>query len=151
MLTQELLIRIGTDPGRHCAETGWSVSRAMRPGESDGQDYFFVSRQEFHKWLEQGDLLEHAMVYGEYKGIPRSQVEQALERGTDVVLRVDVQGAATIRQILPHSVSIFLVSKSKCCVICDLICGHRLLGAFTLFHSHVSRLQIQRLSWWPGW
>ena len=91
----------------------------MRPGESDGQDYFFVSKQEFHKWLEQGDLLEHAMVYGEYKGIPRSQVEQALERGSDVVLRVDVQGAETIRQILPHSVSIFLVSKSKCCVIYD--------------------------------
>lgn len=63
----------------------------MRSGEVHGTDYFFVSRQQFEEWMAAGELLEHAVVYGEYKGIPRRQVEDALARGTDVVLRLDVQ------------------------------------------------------------
>lgn len=85
----------------------------MRPGEVDGKDYFFVSKQQFEEWLQQGNLLEHAVVYGEYKGIPRSQVEQALDRGSDVVLRIDVQGAETVRAMMPGMVSIFLVRPLK--------------------------------------
>jgi guanylate kinase len=50
--------------------------RAMRPGEVEGADYFFVTKQKFEQWLQQGDLLEHALVYGEYKGIPRPQVRK---------------------------------------------------------------------------
>ena len=75
----------------------------------DGEDYLFVSRRQFEAWLAEGALLEHAVVYGEYKGIPRRQVAEALARGTDVVLRVDVQGAATLRALMPDAVSIFLV------------------------------------------
>ena len=63
----------------------------MRPGEVEGKDYFFVSKEQFEEWIGAGQLLEHALVYGEYKGIPRGQVDAALQRGADVVLRIDVQ------------------------------------------------------------
>jgi guanylate kinase len=63
----------------------------MRPGEVEGKDYFFVDKATFESWIASGQLLEHALVYGEYKGIPRQQVDAALSRGCDVVLRIDVQ------------------------------------------------------------
>ena len=75
-------------------------------------DYLFVSKAQFEQWVEEDELLEHALVYGDYKGIPRHQVHAALQRGTDVVLRVDVQGAATVRRLIPDSVSIFLVRRT---------------------------------------
>lgn len=81
----------------------------MRPGEKHGVDYFFVSKGEFESWISDGMLLEHAIVYGEYKGIPKQQVTDALNRGTDVILRIDVQGSQTVRRLLPGTVSIFLV------------------------------------------
>lgn len=90
-----------------------ATSRAMRPGEKDGVDYFFVTKDTFECWIEEGRLLEHAVVYGEYKGIPREQVEEALGNKTDVILRVDVQGAATMRKLLPDMVSIFLVAETE--------------------------------------
>lgn len=90
-----------------------ATSRPMRPGERDGVDYLFVSREEFEQWIAGGRLLEHATVYGEYKGIPRQQVEDALTRGTDVVLRIDVQGAATMRTLLPGIVSIFIAAETE--------------------------------------
>jgi len=89
-----------------------ATSRPMRPGEKDGVDYFFVSKEEFETWIEQGKLLEHAVVYGEYKGIPKFQVEEALANKMDVILRIDVQGAATMRSLLPGMVSIFLVADT---------------------------------------
>lgn len=67
------------------------VCRAMRPGEVEGKDYFFTTKDTFEQWIQAGQLLEHALVYGEYKGIPRQQVDSALQQGTDVVLRIDVQ------------------------------------------------------------
>ena len=75
-----------------------------------GVDYIFVSKGEFESWIDEGQLLEHATVYGDYKGIPKQQVTTALQRGTDVVLRIDVQGAATVRKLMPAAVTIFLVS-----------------------------------------
>jgi len=77
-----------------------ATTRAMRPGEVEGVDYHFVSRPQFERWIARGELLEHALVYGEYKGIPRAQVDAALAAGEDVVLRIDVQGAATVRRLL---------------------------------------------------
>lgn len=68
----------------------------MRPGEVEGVDYFFVSRGTFESWIASGQLLEHALVYGEYKGIPRAQVDAALAAGSDVVLRLDVQVRARV-------------------------------------------------------
>jgi len=90
-----------------------ATTRPQRPGEVHGRDYYFVSRDEFTTMLEQGELLEHALVYGDYKGIPKAQVRQALASGQDVILRLDVQGAATIRKLVPDVVLIFLIASSE--------------------------------------
>lgn len=89
----------------------------MRPTEEDGVDYIFVSKKQFEAWIKDGRLLEHALVYGEYKGILRSQITHALDNKQDVVLRLDVQGAATMRRLIPDAISIFLVSLDKICYL----------------------------------
>ena len=88
----------------HC-----DTCRAMRPKEVDGVDYIFVTKEKFESWIKADELLEHALVYGEYKGILRSQIVHALANKQDVILRLDVQGAATMRRLMPDAVSIFLV------------------------------------------
>ena len=90
-----------------------TTSRAKRPGEVEGFDYNFVSKEHFETMIAQNELLEHAVVYGEYKGIPKSQVRDAMRSGKDVILRIDVQGAATIRQLAPEAVLIFLIPPSQ--------------------------------------
>jgi guanylate kinase len=90
-----------------------ATTRPRRPNEVDGVDYYFVSEQEFAEMLEKGELLEHAIVYGQHKGIPRKQVEEALKSGKDVIMRLDVQGAATIRHLVPEAVFIFLTASSE--------------------------------------
>ena len=89
------------------------TTRPPRPCEKDGVDYFFVSREEFERLIEAGELLEHAKVYSDYKGIPRRQVKEALESGKDVIMRLDVQGAMTIRRLCPEAVLIFLTASSR--------------------------------------
>jgi guanylate kinase len=89
-----------------------ATSRPQRPGERDGYDYHFVSKERFEEMIAHEELLEWAEVYGHYKGIPRSEVRQALASGRDVILRIDVQGSATIRQLAPDAVFIFLAPGS---------------------------------------
>ena len=90
-----------------------ATSRPRRPGEVDGVDYHFLTTDQFEEMIRRGELLEHAIVYGEYKGIPKEQVRQALASGQDVVMRLDVQGAATIRRLAPEAVLIFLMASSE--------------------------------------
>ncbi len=90
-----------------------ATDRSPRPGEVHGVDYFFVATEEFTRMAEQGDLLEHAIVYGQYKGIPRQQVREALDSGKDVVMRLDVQGAATVQRLAPEAMLIFLTASSE--------------------------------------
>jgi guanylate kinase len=90
-----------------------ATDRPPRADEVHGRDYFFVSTQEFERMIEQDELLEHAVVYGQYKGIPKHHVREAMASGKDVVMRVDVQGAATVRGIVPQAVLIFLTASSK--------------------------------------
>lgn len=90
-----------------------ATTRPPRPGEVHGRDYLFVSLEEFAEMIEKDELLEYAVVYGDYKGIPKQQVRDALASGKDVILRVDVQGAATIRRIMPEAVLIFLTAESE--------------------------------------
>ena len=85
-----------------------ATTRAMRPGETDGIDYLFLSRADFRRMIENNGLLEWAEVYGNLYGVPKSQVNDALNRGQDVILRIDVQGAATVRKLHPDAVLIFL-------------------------------------------
>lgn len=90
-----------------------ATTRPQRPNEIDGEDYIFVSTGEFAEMIEQGELLEYAVVYGDYKGIPKAQVRQALATGKDVVMRIDVQGAATIRRLVPEAVLIYISAESE--------------------------------------
>lgn len=90
-----------------------ATTRAKRPNEVDGVDYHFISMSEFAEMIEKQELLEYAMVYGDYKGIPKKHVRAALASGKDVIMRIDVQGAATIRRLIPNAVTIFLTSESE--------------------------------------
>jgi guanylate kinase len=90
-----------------------ATSRPKRKGEIEGVDYFFVSADEFVAMIERDELLEHALVYDEHKGIPRQQVLDAFASGRDVVMRIDVQGAETIRQLYPEALLIFLSTQNE--------------------------------------
>jgi len=89
-----------------------ATTRSQREGESDGASYYFVSRERFQEMVEGRELLEWAEVYGNLYGVPRRQVKEALERGHDVLVKVDVQGAATIKRALPQALLIFLAPPS---------------------------------------
>ena len=89
-----------------------ATTRPQRPGERDGVDYIFLDDDTFLKMKERDEFLECAQVYGHSYGVPRSQVRQGLHDGRDVILKVDVQGAATIRQLAPEAVFIFMVPAS---------------------------------------
>lgn len=87
------------------------TTRAPRDGEEDGRDYVFVTRDDFERRVRAGELLEHAAIYGNLYGLPREQLRRALEVG-DVVVRVDVQGVASLRELLPNAVYIMLAPDS---------------------------------------
>ncbi len=90
-----------------------ATTRVKRSDEVDGVDYFFVSSDEFARMIEHDELLEYAIVYNDYKGIPKKQVKKALASGKDVIMRVDVQGAETVRSICPEALLIFLTTSSE--------------------------------------
>jgi len=90
-----------------------ATTRPPRADEQHGIDYFFVSHDEFARMIKNGELIEYALVYNDYKGVPKQQVDSALASGKDVVMRVDVQGAATIRELYPEAVLIFLTAKNE--------------------------------------
>ena len=88
-------------------------TRPPRPGEVEGRDYYFVSRDEFVAMIERDEMLEYADVYGDYKGVPKQQVREALASGQDVIMRLDVQGAMTIRRLVPEAVLIFVMAGDE--------------------------------------
>ena len=88
------------------------TTRAPRPGESDGNPYHFVSVETFQRMVQQGELLEHAQVYGNWYGQPLQQVKDNLRIGRDVLLKIDVQGAATVRKNVAEAIFIFLMPGS---------------------------------------
>jgi guanylate kinase len=97
-----------------------TTDRPARPDEVHGRDYFFVSTPEFERMRRDDELLEHAVVYGQHKGISRAQVRQALASGRDVIMRLDVQGAATIRRLAPEAVLIFISCESQAALVARL-------------------------------
>ena len=90
-----------------------ATTRPRRSNEIDGKDYWFVSKDEFARMIEEDELIEYAIVYGDYKGIPKQQVRAALASGKDVILRIDVQGAETIRKLAPESLLIFITTENE--------------------------------------
>lgn len=88
------------------------TTRPMRPGEQDGINYHFVSRDDFEAMIGRGDFLEHADVFGNYYGTSQVWVKQTLAGGKDVILEIDWQGAEQVRHLMPDCVSIFIVPPS---------------------------------------
>lgn len=90
-----------------------ATTRAKRPNETHGKDYWFVSKEEFARMIEDNELIEYALVYGDYKGIPKAQVREALASGKDVIMRLDVQGAETVRKLAPEALLIFITTENE--------------------------------------
>jgi guanylate kinase len=86
-----------------------ATTRSRRPGEKEGVDYIFVSRKKFQELIDNNQLMEWATVYGQRYGIPREPVRRALQSGKDVIVKIDVQGAATIKKNFPGAVLVFLL------------------------------------------
>lgn len=90
-----------------------ATDRPPRPNEIHGRDYYFYSTAEFERMIAGDELVEHALVYGQHKGVPKAHIRRALASGQDVVMRVDVQGAKTVKSILPAAITVFLNCESK--------------------------------------
>ncbi len=88
------------------------TTRQQRPGEKDFVDYHFVSKDEFQQLIQNNGLLEWAEVYGNWYGVPRAPVKEALGQGMDTIIKVDVQGAAHIKSIVPDAVLVFISPPS---------------------------------------
>lgn len=103
-----------------------ATSRPVRPGEENGKDYYFVSKEEFLTMIDKNELLEYALVYGDYngdyKGIPKKQIREYMAKGYDIILRVDIQGAQTLRRVLGDSaVFVFLMADSETALVERLV------------------------------
>lgn len=86
-----------------------ATTRSPRPGEIHGESYFFVSNEDFDQMVQDGELLEYAVVHGENRyGTPRKPVEEALKAGREVILEIDIQGARQIRQSMPSANLVFI-------------------------------------------
>jgi guanylate kinase len=106
----ERLAEIDHDLPVHFVVT--ATTRPPRLGERNGVNHHFLDRASFEQMIERGELLEYASVYGNYYGVPKSQVREALGRGRHVLLRVDVQGAERLRTVTPEAVFVFVLPPS---------------------------------------
>jgi len=88
------------------------TSRDMRPGDKEGKSYFFISKEEFEKRIENGDFLEYAIYNGNYYGTPKEHIEEHLQKGEDVFLVIEVQGALKVKELVPESICIFIMPPS---------------------------------------
>ncbi len=110
---KDATIQLMKERGYSCYFVVTATTRPRRPAEIDGVDYHFVSEATFSDLIARGELIEHALVYGQYKGIPKAGIRAALASGQDVMMRLDVQGAATIRRLVPEAVTVFLTAESE--------------------------------------
>ena len=85
-----------------------ATTREPRPGEEDGREYFFISREEFEKMIAKGDRIEYARYVENYYGTPREYVEKKLEEGMDVILEIEIQGALKVKEAFPDTLLLFV-------------------------------------------
>ena len=88
------------------------TTRAPRTGETDGESYFFVTRERFEEMISHGQFFEYAEYVGEYYGTPKEPIFEAIERGRDVILEIEVQGAKQVMAVAPEAVTIFIIPPS---------------------------------------
>ena len=89
-----------------------ATTRAPRPGEENGKDYYFLTKEEFLNRVEQGNILEYAQYNGNFYGTPKDMVEQALAQGQDIILEIDVQGALHVKEKSPGALLVFIMPPS---------------------------------------
>lgn len=89
-----------------------ATTREPRPNEIDGKDYYFLTREKFLAWIDEGKFLEFANVYGNFYGTPLNKIEERINRGEDILLEIDVQGALNVKQKCPDGIFIFLLPPS---------------------------------------
>ena len=102
-------VRTLLDEGPDLVYAVSATTRPRRPHETEGKDYFFLARDEFQRRVDAGEFVEHALVHGEQYGTLRSQTEDALRRGKNVLLDIDVQGGRAVRKVYPSGVFIFVL------------------------------------------
>ena len=110
---KDSVLNVIKDRGSPYHFTVTATTRAPRSGEQHGVDYYFVSGDEFASMVRAGELLEHAIVYGQEKGVPKAPIREALAEGKDVIMRTDVQGARYIKSAVPGAVTIFVSAPSR--------------------------------------
>jgi len=89
-----------------------ATTRGIRPGETDGKDYYFLSREQFEAMIEANELLEHAEYVGNYYGTPEKPIDEALNIGYDVLLDIEVQGALQVKEKRPDAIAVFIMAPS---------------------------------------
>ena len=107
------LVKALLDAQPHVRVSVSHTTRPMRPGEVDGVNYHFVSREEFVERMERGEFLEHAEVFGNLYGTSQRWLEQTLNEGYDLILEIDWQGAQQVRRLMPHARSIFILPPTQ--------------------------------------
>lgn len=123
-----------------------ATTRLPREDEVNGRDYIFVTHDEFARMIEADELLEYAIVYNDYKGIPKQQIRDALASGKDVLLRVDVQGAATVRRLVPEAVSVFLTTPTESGMVQRLIRRKSDSAEGVALRTATARQEMKRLT-----
>lgn len=103
-----LMKRLMKEYGDHYALSVSATTRAPRPGEVDGKDYFFVDKERFQEMIDHDELLEYARYVDNYYGTPRAYVEEQMKKGNDVILEIEIQGAMRIKGQYPEAVMIFV-------------------------------------------
>ena len=133
-------------------ETGYPLiyittltTRKQRPNERDNVDYHFISLERFREMIKNNELLEWANVYGNCYGVPREPVRQALDCGEDAIVKVDIQGATTIKEKLPQAVSIFLMPPSMGALVARLRQRHTESSADLALRLKTAEEEIKRL------
>ena len=106
------LIRALIEQDRSLRPSVSHTTRPARPGEQHGEHYYFVSEEDFRELIDEGAFLEYALVFGDYKGTSKNEVERQLTGGYDVLLDIDWQGARQVGESIPHSQSIFILPPS---------------------------------------
>ena len=109
---KDTVIRVLKQQGMNFYVVPSVTTRSLRPGESEGNPYHFVDQETFERMVSQGELLEYANVHGNWYGQPRKLIRENLAAGRDVLLKIDVKGAATIRKKVPDAIFIFLIPGS---------------------------------------
>lgn len=107
-IMKELLAKYGQNYALSISAT----TRAPRPGEKDGAEYFFKSREEFEQMIAAGELIEYAQYVGNYYGTPKAYVGKQLEAGRDVILEIEIQGALKVREQFPDALLLFVTPPS---------------------------------------